>query len=204
MTTKALPLLATLLAAALPLSACAGEESAAPSETQTAANGETFNDADVEFATDMVQHHAQALQMVDLTLGRKLTPEVAGLADQVRATQGPEIETMTDWLTAWDQPVPETSRDHAHAHGGAEADVDEDMPGMMSPEEMAELEKASGRAFQDQWLEMMVEHHEGAIEMAQDEQAEGANADAVALAKEIESAQQSEISTMEDLLAGGQ
>jgi uncharacterized protein (DUF305 family) len=200
MTQKIVALVA-LLTAVLALGACGGEAEA-PSDTQTAANGEVFNDADVSFATDMVQHHAQALEMVDMTLGRTLDPEVARLADEIRAAQAPEIETMTDWLTGWDQPIPETSRDHANAHGDGHLEMDEDMPGMMSAEQMDELKKASDEEFQDMWLQMMVEHHEGAIQMAQTEQADGTNDAAIALAGEIESAQEAEIAEMEKMLAG--
>ena len=73
------------------------------------------NDADVAFATDMIQHHAQALSMVDLTEGRTLDPEVKQLAEDIRATQAPEIEKMADWLQDWDEKVPATMRDHSNA-----------------------------------------------------------------------------------------
>jgi uncharacterized protein (DUF305 family) len=188
-----LPALIVLLLAALALTGC-GQDSA------EAGDGTGHNDADVAFATDMIQHHAQALTMVDLTLGKELDPEVADLAEQIRAAQSPEIETMVDWLNEWDEPVPETMRDHANAHGGHSEDMDTDMPGMMSAEQMAELEKARGEEFQTLWLELMVEHHEGAIEMARTEQANGENAKAVALAEKIVKTQQREIDTMEQLL----
>ncbi len=197
---KKLTTLVALLAATSVLAACGENDDASQQETQTAANGDTFNDADVEFATDMIQHHAQALSMVDLTMGRRLDPEVQQLAEGIRGAQGPEIEQMTDWLTDWDQPIPETVRDHANAHGEGDSEMDTDMPGMMSPEEMADLEAATGEGFQQMWLEMMIEHHEGAIEMAQAEQSDGEHAAAVDLAGTIESAQQEEISTMESLL----
>ena len=96
-----------------PLAACGGEEE--PTEAED--SGAAFNDADVAFATAMIQHHAQALVMVDLTMGQDLDPELAALGEQIRATQAPEIEQMADWLTDWDEPVPETVRDHANAHG---------------------------------------------------------------------------------------
>jgi len=192
--------LTALLAAMSVLAACGGNDDAPDPETHTAANGDEFNDADVEFASDMIQHHAQALAMVDLTTGRQLDPEVQQLAEDIRAAQAPEIEQMTDWLTDWDQPIPETVRDHANAHGDGEMEMESDMPGMMSAEEMAELEAAKGAEFQQMWLEMMTEHHEGAIEMAQTEQSDGKFGPAVDLAEDIESAQQEEISTMESLL----
>lgn len=199
MSTK-LTVLAAMLAAVSVVAACGADDKASPPATQTAANGEEFNDADVDFATDMIQHHAQALSMVDLTLDRRLDPEVQQLAEDIRAAQAPEIEQMTDWLTDWDQPIPETMRDHAHAHGDDAMEMDSDMPGMMSAEQMDGLEEAKGAAFQQMWLEMMIEHHEGAIEMARAEQSEGRHADAIELAEGIESAQQEELSTMGTLL----
>lgn len=195
-----LTVLAALLAALSALTACGSDGDPTSHDTHTASNGEKFNDADVEFASDMIQHHAQALAMVDLTMGRQLDPEVQQLAEDIRAAQAPEIEQMTDWLSNWDQPIPETMRDHANAHGDGEMEMDSGMPGMMSAEEMTELEAAKGAAFQQKWLEMMIEHHEGAIEMAQTEQSEGKHVDAIELAENIESAQQDEISTMETLL----
>ena len=150
----------------------------------------------------MIQHHAQALAMVDLAAGRPLDPEVQKLTEQIRDAQAPEIETMTDWLTAWDQKIPATVRDHTHADmGGMDmGDTGSDMPGMMSADQMNELQHAPDAEFQDMWLEMMIEHHEGAIEMARDEQADGAFGGAIALAKDIESSQQQEIDTMKGML----
>ncbi len=86
--------LALGLVLALGVAGC-GEGSSADT---TAVSTTEHNDADVRFASEMVQHHAQALSMVDLTLGRDLSPEVATLAEDIRGAQAPEIETMTDWL----------------------------------------------------------------------------------------------------------
>ena len=188
---------ATAAAAALVLamSAC--------STSEEGGGGNGFNDADVDFASDMIQHHAQALEMVDLTLGRDLDPEVAALAEDIRAAQAPEIETMADWLEDWDEPVPATSRDHANAHaedhGGGGA-MDEDMPGMMSAEQMTSLEDAPEGEFEDLWMQMMIEHHEGAIEMAQTVLDEGESKKVSTLAKDVVETQQGEISTMQSLL----
>lgn len=196
---KRLTALAALLAVLTALAAC-GNDDASDSHPQSAANGEEFNDSDVAFATDMIQHHAQALAMVDLTMGRRLDPEVQRLAEGIRSAQGPEIEQMSDWLTRWDQPLPETVRDHANAHGDGDPEMDHDMPGMMSAEEMAALEAADGAEFEEMWLEMMIEHHEGAIEMARTEQSEGRHPAAIDLAEDIEATQEAEISAMESLL----
>ena len=197
---KRVTALVALLAATSVVTACGSDTDGPDHQTHTASNGDQFNDADVAYASGMIQHHAQALTMVDLAMGRQLDLEVQLLAEGIRAAQGPEIEQLTDWLTEWDQPVPETTRDHANAHGGGGPEMDSGMPGMMSAEDMAALEEAKGADFQQMWLEMMIEHHEGAIEMAQTEQSEGKHPAAIDLAKKIESAQQDEVSTMEDLL----
>ena len=197
---KKLTALIALFAATSMLTACGDSDDNPEPETHTAADGAQFNDADAEFATNMIQHHAQALQMVDLTMGRELDPEVQRPAESIRMAQTPEIEQMADWLTAWDQPIPETVRDHANAHGDGSMEMGSDLPGMMTAEEMAELQAAEGDEFQQLWLEMMIEHHEGAIEMAQIEQSDGKFATAIELADAIESCQQDEITTMKDLL----
>lgn len=198
--TRVLPALALTLGLGAGLTACgddAKDDAASTSEVSTSEH----NDADVTFATDMIQHHAQALSMVDLTLDRNLDPEVQTLAEDIRAAQGPEIETMADWLTKWGEEVPETMRDHANSDGGMEGmDDSEEMPGMMTSDDMDALENASDAEFEDMWLEMMVEHHEGAVEMAETEQADGQFKDAVDLAGQVVDAQNQEINTMKDLL----
>ena len=75
-----------------------------------------------------------------------------------------------------------------------------DMPGMMSQDELDQLESATDDQFQDMWLHMMVEHHEGAVEMAQQEQRDGEFPEAVQLAESIEQSQTEEIRTMQELL----
>ena len=198
------------LAVLLTVSACGGSEVA--TEPQKLSETE-HNKADVAFATDMIQHHAQAMSMVDLTMDRKLDPEVQELADAIRAAQSPEIETMSSWLQEWGEEVPSTMRDHVNGghegHGGDDEDssmsdsmegMDSDMPGMMSGEDMDALENASDAEFQDMWLEMMVEHHEGAVEMSETEQDEGRFKPAVDLAGTIIESQSTEIDTMEKLL----
>jgi uncharacterized protein (DUF305 family) len=181
---RTLPLLPALVLTTL-LAACGGEESA----DGAAGSDGPFNDSDVTFATEMIPHHAQAGLMVDMTLGRKLDPEVLALAEGIRQEQSVEVETMVDWLTEWDQPVPETMRDHAnaHSHEGEESDLEE-------------LESLSGGEFEQQWLEMMIEHHEGAIEMAEAEIEDGKFPDAVKLAEDIRDSQQAEIDQMEQML----
>jgi len=148
------------------------------------------NAADVTFATEMIPHHRQAVEMAEMAATRAESPEVLQLAEEIAGAQEPEIETMSGWLEAWDEPVPEEM--DGMDHGG--------MTGMMSEEQMQALEAATGAAFDEMFLEMMIEHHTGAIQMAQTEQKDGQYADAVELAAQIEEAQQAEIETMRELL----
>lgn len=198
----------TAITLGLTLSACGDDgssrdRSGPSSATETAGNGDVFNEADVEFATAMIPHHAQAIQMVTLTDTRTLDPEVDQLAEDIRAAQTPEVETMVDWLTAWDQEVPATTLDHSHGdHLDEMPDTGgmDDMPGMMSTDEMQALADAPDSEFQDRWLEMMREHHQGAIEMARAEQESGVFPGAVALAEAIAATQQAEIDRITQLL----
>lgn len=181
---------------AVPATPMSAASAVAASEPESAA----FNDADVTFAQEMIPHHRQASEMAALAPGRAETPEVLDLADAIRATQEPEIETMTGWLVAWGEAVPEDmSGMEGMDHGGTAMD---DMAGMMSAEEMTALEGATGPDFDQMFLTMMIEHHEGAIEMAEAQQQDGENADAVALAATIAADQSREIQEMQDLLGG--
>jgi uncharacterized protein (DUF305 family) len=197
--------LLTVIALGFGLAACGDDSDGGSnaSDEQTAASGDVFNNADVTFATDMIPHHAQAIEMVTLTDTRTLDPAAKQLADSIREAQAPEIETMVDWLTAWGEEIPATSIDHANA-GHDMSDMpsmeSSEMPGMMSADDMEALANASDAEFQDLWLEMMVEHHEGAIDMARTEQADGTFPDAVSMAESIESSQRAEIEQIESLL----
>ncbi len=180
-------MVATLVAtAAATLAACSSSE--APSATAD------FNDADVTFAQDMIPHHRQATKMAALAETRTDTTAVLDLASAIQAAQGPEIDIMTSWLTSWDEAVPE------EGDGMGDMDHSSSMPGMMTDDQLADLEAASGAGFDQMFLTMMLEHHEGAVEMAKAEQADGKNADAKALAASIQKEQTAEIARMRDLL----
>lgn len=192
------------LAISLAAAACGNDDGSGGTGKVSATE---HNDADVAFATDMLQHHAQALSMVDLTLNRPLDPQVQELAEEIREAQAPEIETFSDWLTDWDEEIPETMRDHSNAGHDMHGDMgdsmeglDSDMPGMMSADEMNALQDASDAEFQTMWLQMMIEHHAGAIEMAEAEQEDGQYEPAIELAADIVESQSAEIEEMEKVL----
>ena len=148
------------------------------------------NAADVTFASEMIPHHGQAVAMADLALETAVNQDVKELANQIKAAQDPEIQTMSGWLRGWGAPVPDAQAMH---HG----------EGMMSMEQMDRLEEATGAQFDRLWLEMMVEHHEGAIAMARTELTSGASPQAKELAQAIIDGQAKEIATMKALLAQG-
>jgi uncharacterized protein (DUF305 family) len=197
MPTKLRTLFAALLL--LPVAGCADDADDPAYAEHTAPNGDRFNDADVRFASEMTQHHAQALLLVDLTLGRPLDAGTRELTEEIRAVQAPEIEQLTTWLTDWGRPVPETVRDHVNAHGDGQGAAP-DLPGMAGQQDLADLEAATDDRFTVLWLELMAEHHEGAIEIAEDQRADGLSQPVVDLAETIETARTEELRRIEQLL----
>jgi uncharacterized protein (DUF305 family) len=184
-------LTAALFAASLlTLAACGNDDNGSASAGH--------NDADVTFAQQMIPHHQQATEMAELASTRAESQEVKDLAGDIEAAQDPEIETMTGWLESWSEDVPDDSMSGMD-HGDMSSD---DMAGMMTEDEMADLEGASGAEFDQMFLTMMIEHHEGAIELAEVEVAEGEFADAITLAENIRDSQTAEIETMESMLDG--
>lgn len=179
-----------LLLAAVALAGCGGDDAAEerPIARHTAANGDVYNDADVDFATETIPHHAAALQLVVLTDGRPLDPGVEALAAQIRDEQVPRVEQLTDWLVAWDEEVPETSLDHANAGHG-----DDHLEGT---EELAALKDASDQDFQDLWLDAMAAHVEEGIALAEAEQQDGAYDAAVDLAAVIADSLAAQVDTI--------
>lgn len=196
-------LAATAGVAALVLAACGGGghdmgsmgSDSSPSASASAKAGK-HNDADVSFATDMIQHHRQAVEMADLAADRASSQEVKDLATKTKGAQDPEIKTMSGWLTSWGEEVP---ADMSGMEGHDMGDMSS-MPGMMSSEDMGKLEKASGAEFDKMFLEMMIKHHEGAVEMAETQRADGKYGPAVKLADDVITAQTAEIEQMNKML----
>lgn len=187
-------------AAALVLAACGGggdssaghdgHNTKSPSASASASQGQG-NAADVTFAKGMIPHHRQAIEMADLAPSRAESAEVKKLAADIKKAQDPEIRTLSGWLTSWGEEVPaEVAMDHS-MHGGG---------GMMTAEEMQQLKNSSGKAFDTAFMEMMIKHHEGAVEMARTEQADGAYAPAKEMAGQIITSQSAEIEQMNKLL----
>jgi len=174
--------IALAVVAALSLTACG-------SGSSSGNGGGDFNNADVTFAQSMIPHHQQAVAMAKMAKAHASSPEVKKLADKIEAAQGPEISTMQGWLKDWGKSKASGSMSGMSG-----------MPGMMSDSDMKGLDKATGATFDKMFLTMMIAHHTGAIEMAKTEQSKGKNADAKALAKNIEKAQTTEIAQMKKML----
>ncbi|GAB1692646.1 DUF305 domain-containing protein [Krasilnikovia sp. M28-CT-15] len=196
------------LATTVVLSSCAdgagtrgpgmGHGMGAPAASASA--GAVFDTADVMFAHMMIPHHQQAIAMADLAPTRADSSEVKALAAKIKQAQQPEIDTMTGWLVAWGQPAPMPGMSAGTAVPGLSRGP---MAGMMSASDLSALAGSTGSAFDKQFLTMMIPHHQGAITMAEWEQAHGANPDAKALAAKIITTQQAEIVTMQNLLKNG-
>ena len=190
---RLLTLIAIVLA--IGVAGCGSEDGSAGSDSTS-----SHNSADVAFATDMIPHHTQAIEMADMALTRAEDTDVIDLAGQIKAAQDPEIEAMSGWLEAWGEEVPDLGDDMSgmdHDMSG----MDDSMPGMMSEADMQGLADSSGAAFDRMWLTMMIEHHEGAISMAETELSDGESAEAKSLADDIIEGQQAEVTTMQGLLS---
>jgi uncharacterized protein (DUF305 family) len=191
---------------ALTLAACGGggedsgggsmpDHNMSPTAAPTAAQGQ-HNQQDVMFAQMMIPHHQQALEMAKAAKTKAAMPEVKQLAAEIEKAQGPEIQKMTGWLNSWGASVPSpgsTGMGHGGMdHGGGD--------GMMSEQDMNRLNSLSGMAYDKAFLEMMIEHHQGAVTMAKKQQTAGQFPEAKSLAGTIVSQQTAEIAKMQGLL----
>ncbi|MET8678867.1 DUF305 domain-containing protein [Streptomyces sp. NPDC004647] len=194
------------VAAAMTLTACGGGDassaghdghgkSSSPTTTSNAtASAERggHNAADVSFAQGMIPHHRQAVEMAEIAETRADSPAVRTLAEEIKKAQDPEIRTMSGWLASWGEQTPSEGAGGGHAGHS--------MSGMMTPEEMDRMEKASGKAFETAFLRMMVKHHEGAVQMAATEKSEGSYQPAKDTAEDIITSQTAEITEINRLL----
>ncbi|HEY5820409.1 MAG TPA: DUF305 domain-containing protein [Propionibacteriaceae bacterium] len=172
--------------------AVSSSPAARPAASVTPAAG-PHNDADIMFATMMIPHHTQAIEMSDLLVSKTgVDPKVADLATRIKAAQGPEVDQMNGWLAGW-RADPSTGSMGGMDHGGGD--------GMMTQTDMDALKDADAEQATQLFLTGMVRHHEGAVQMAETELDEGSNSDAKKLAEAIITAQNTEIAEMNKLLA---
>ncbi|MCQ4150439.1 MULTISPECIES: DUF305 domain-containing protein [Rhodococcus] len=189
-------------------------------ESSSSADASTHNQADVTFAEQMIPHHSQAVEMSDMLLSKDgIDPRVTALAEQIKAAQGPEIEQLQAWLTSWGQSssssgmnMPTTSHNMEGMTPSTSMNMPMPMPsesmgtmpgmeGMMSAEDMTALQNAQGTDAAKLFLTQMIDHHRGAVAMAQTEVDSGQYSEAISMAQNIISTQNEEITTMEDILA---
>lgn len=143
--------------------------------------------ADVQFLQQMLQHHAQAVEMTALVPERSSRDDVRLFAERISISQDEEIDIMQSWLRERGEPVLDPSGEH---HG-----PDGEMPGMLSQEQLAELEAASGQEFDRLFLRYMYQHHEGAVEMVETLHSDDGGQDSFvySLVKEIDTDQRIEM-----------
>jgi uncharacterized protein (DUF305 family) len=205
-------LLAVGLGATLMLTACSSASRETPNtapEPTTSGSAKPgvgrypFTQADVDFMSHMIAHHAQALVMSGWAPSHGASPSVRRLAERIVNGQQDEIATMQRWLRDRNQPVPEPGKamkmeSPHHNHGML-------MPGMLTEVQMKELDQARGPEFDRFFLTYMIQHHQGALTMVQQLfGTRGAAQDEVTfkLASDVSADQSSEISRMESMLAG--
>jgi uncharacterized protein (DUF305 family) len=148
---------------------------------------------------NMIGHHAQALEMTRLVPTRTTRPEMRLLAERIDVSQKDEINLMRHWLQSRGEQVPDPGDPHAH-HGAGEMAL---MPGMLTPEQLAELARASGPAFDRLFLQDMIRHHEGALAMVTDlfgTNGAAQESDTYRFASDVDADQRAEIARMRALL----
>ena len=176
----------------------------APGESNTTLSPEeaesvgapAYTEADVAFVQGMIPHHQQALEMTALVGDRAGDPDLTAMAERIEVSQVAEIDQLEGWLTARGESV-------AGMHAG-HGDGEHGMPGMLTPQEMARLERASGPRFDRLFLLGMIRHHEGAVLMVESLLTEGEGgqeSEVFQLAGHIGSDQQVEIAAMKRKLA---
>ncbi|MBB5789295.1 DUF305 domain-containing protein [Jiangella mangrovi] len=167
-----------------------------------------YTDADVAFVHGMIQHHAQALVMTDLVAERTGSDDLPLMAERMDVSQRDEIAMLEEWLENRGEDVPDASGDHGehgqHGQHGQHGEDGQSMPGMLTDDDLARLEAATGRDFDELFLLYMIRHHEGAVLMVSEllSGGEGGQESALfQLAQHIDSDQSIEIARMKSLLA---
>lgn len=186
-----------------------GNETVSPEDFDGAPAEGSWNQADVGFVAGMIEHHLQALEIAALAPDRAESDAVRAFAERVTAGQGPEVHALASWLQARDVEVPEgaetaggTGPRVPEGAGGAHGTHDEAVVGMLTDEQMAALAGASGATFDRLFLEGMIAHHQGALDMVDVVLVDGQDLFAHEIAAETASGQGGEIDRMRDLLDG--
>lgn len=163
-----------------------------------------FIEADAEFMAGMIAHHAQALVMAAMALRNDAGPQLRILAARIDNAQRDEIRWMQQWLRDRGRPVPEVHMEGTHLmiHGGADH-AHHHMPGMLTQDQLDELDAARGTEFDRLFLRYMIQHHAGAVQMVDELFAtDGAaqHPDTYKVADDIQVDQRTEIERMQMML----
>lgn len=156
------------------------------------------------FARDMSVHHAQAVEMAFIVRDRTDDPDVRTMAYDIINTQRAQIGMFSGWLQQWELPQTSVRPPMAwtdHGHGGEDVESYDDMPGMASDDQLDQLRAAKGVEAELLFLELMVDHHAGGVEMADAVLPLTDRTEVRYLADTIVAGQQAEIVTMEDMIA---
>ena len=154
-----------------------GEESKnLDAEDATKIANTSYIEADVRFLQGMIVHHEQAILMSSMVGKRTNNPTIVDLADRIDASQEDEISFMEGWLKDRGENVPEENKhsmmdNHKMDHDGMERhdmSMHLDMVGMASPKQLKELENSKSTDFDRLFLQLMIAHHDGALEMVKD------------------------------------
>ncbi|HEY4302959.1 MAG TPA: DUF305 domain-containing protein [Gemmatimonadaceae bacterium] len=158
----------------------------------TIPKGVVWTEADVRFMQGMIAHHAQAIYMSRLAVGRQANPRVLKFANKIDQSQQAEIRLMQGWLRANKQFVPDTSSWRT-MH----------MPGMLTEVQLKTLDAARGTDFDRAFLNLMIQHHKGALSMVTDlfkAPLAGQDVDVSVFANDVQTVQTAEIDTMYQML----
>ncbi len=146
-----------------PAQSAAPTRSAPGTPNMTGSDGRPITQADVNFMTGMIGHHAQAIKIARWAPTHGASPTIQTLAARIIVSQNDEIHFMQNWLRDRGLPVPDTSADHMMSMPGM--DHSAMMPGMLTQEQLAQLDAARGKDFDRLFLTFMIQHHTGAITM---------------------------------------
>jgi uncharacterized protein (DUF305 family) len=136
-----------------------------PAEQARADSGRMpFTAADVHFMQGMIHHHAQAVVMAQWVPTHGARPDVQALAQRIGVAQRDEIAFMQRWLRERHQDAPDPLAHFEMGHDMADMHMVM-MPGMLTPEQMKQLDAARGPEFDRLFLTFMIQHHQGAITM---------------------------------------
>jgi uncharacterized protein (DUF305 family) len=157
-----------------------------------------WNHSDVAFVQMMIPHHAQALEMSRLAKTRASDPRVKALARRILAAQGPEILALSAWLQERNIDVPKAGEDPQEYDHGEHGHMS--MEGMLTDQQMHQLEASRGQRFDRLFLEDMIGHHRGAVVMAHTAGRDGADVRVAEMSADVAVGQSAEIRRMRELL----